>query len=140
MYLIDTNIFLELLLNRKEAKSCGELLEKVSEGEIKAVVSSFTIHAIEVFLGRKYNILQKFLQNIINSSGLIIYTTTIDEELEAIVMAEKVGLDFDDGIQYFIAKKLRVQAIISFDKHFDNTDLKRKEPREVLKEYGSGRI
>lgn len=47
-------------------------------------------------------------------------------------LASKVNLDFDDGLQYYYAKKLGVN-IISFDKDFDKTDLKRLEPRDVIK-------
>ena len=132
MYLIDTNIFLELLLDRKNAKQCEKFLEKVSKGEIKAVVSSFTLHAIEALLGKKHRITQLFVRNILNSKGLKVYSTTLEEELEASILAEKVGLDFDDGLQYFIAKKLQAKAIVSFDRHFDKTDLKRVTPKEVI--------
>ena len=132
MYLIDTNIFLELLLNGKNAKECEKFLEKVSKGEIKAIVSSFTLHAVEAFLGKNHKAIQLFVRNILNSEGLKVYSTTLEEELEASVIAEKIGLDFDDGLQYFIAKKLQVKAIVSFDRHFDKTDLKKVTPKQVI--------
>jgi len=41
-------------------------------------------------------------------------------------------LDFGDALQYFVAKKLSVEAIISYDKHFDDLDISRKEPKHFL--------
>ncbi len=48
--------------------------------------------------------------------------------MAASMLMDKVKLDFDDAIQYYIAKKFGVEAIISYDKHFDTVDIKRKEP------------
>ncbi len=47
-------------------------------------------------------------------------------------LAFKVGLDFDDGLHYYYAKKIGLK-LISFDKDFDKTDIKRLEPRDVLR-------
>ena len=37
----------------------------------------------------------------------------------------------DDSIEYSIALELNVEAIISFDKHFDNLKITRKEPKTL---------
>ena len=37
----------------------------------------------------------------------------------------------DDSIQYSIALELNVEAIISFDEHFDNLKIARKEPKTL---------
>ena len=50
-------------------------------------------------------------------------------ELESV--SKKYNLDFDDAYQYLVAKKHRL-GLISFNKDFDETDLKRKEPSEVI--------
>lgn len=52
--------------------------------------------------------------------------------MAAALMSEKIGLDFDDTLQYYMAKKLGVDAVVSFDEHFDNVDLQRVEPRDLL--------
>ncbi len=132
MYLLDTNIFLELLLGRKNAASCEKLLEKASMGEIKCVVTSFTVHAVEGVLSEKLGAIEIFLRNLSVSLGLTVIETTRDDELEVAIFAGKIGLDFDDALQYFVAKKLGAKAIISFDKHFDRTDLKRVTPDELI--------
>ncbi|MDW8034281.1 MAG: PIN domain-containing protein [Nitrososphaerota archaeon] len=131
MFLIDTNIFLELFLNREKAEECEKLLERVSKGDLEAIVTRFSIHAIEAILNNP-NYILVFLRNIENSLGLTTYDTTIDDEIAvSIVMGEK-KMDFDDALQYYVAKKLGAEAIVSFDKHFDNLDIPRKEPKEIL--------
>jgi len=44
---------------------------------------------------------------------------------------KKFGLDFDDAYQYTIAEKYNLQ-IISFDRDFDRTERKRKDPLDIL--------
>ncbi len=45
---------------------------------------------------------------------------------------EKTGLDYGDTLQYYVAKKTGAEAIVSYDKHFNNLDIPRREPREYL--------
>jgi len=57
MLLVDANIFLELFLGQKKADECQTFLNKISSGELEAVVSKFTIHAIEATLNNSAQIL-----------------------------------------------------------------------------------
>jgi predicted nucleic acid-binding protein len=52
LILLDTGVFLELLLGQKKAPECEELLASISEGKTEAVVTHFTAHAVEAVLGR----------------------------------------------------------------------------------------
>ena len=67
-----------------------------------------------------------------HSAGLSIYDTNASDEMAAALIAEKMGFDFDDTLQYYVAKKLDVDALVSFDKHFDKVDIRRLEPRDLL--------
>ena len=58
MYLIDTNIFLEILLNQEKSKLCKSFLDK-SVGYMN--ISDFTLHSIGVILF-KLNEDQAFLK------------------------------------------------------------------------------
>lgn len=132
MILLDTNIFLELLLDQKQATECESLLELVSTGRVEAAVTHFTIHAIEVALGSGKS-LDAFLRNLEHSAGLYVYDTSISEEIAVSLISKKIDRDFDDTIQYFVAKKLGAQAIVSFDEHFDGLDIPRTEPDDLLR-------
>ena len=56
----------------------------------------------------------------------------MDDEIAASMLMKKLKLDFDDSLQYYVAKKLGVKAIVSYDKHFDKTDIQRKEPSDFI--------
>ncbi len=133
MFLIDTNIFLELALDQEKAEDCASFLTAVSDGTVEAIVTHFTVHAVETSIG-KGNRLTEFLRNIESSHGLRVSDASISEEVSIAVLAEKVGkLDFEDAVQYFVAKKSDSSAIVSFDRHFDGLDLPRVTPGEALK-------
>ena len=103
-------------------------------GNLKVYVSSFSIHSIEVILSNfnKQKELKIFLSSIIDFEGLSVYSTNLEEELDAIEEMEH-GLDFDDALQSFITKKLKA-SIVSYDKHFDKIKgLKRLTPSDILK-------
>ncbi|MBI3841525.1 MAG: type II toxin-antitoxin system VapC family toxin [Thaumarchaeota archaeon] len=130
MILLDTNIFLELLLGQKRAGDCQDLLERVSKGEVEAVATHFSIHATEALIG-KGQLLSKFIRNIESSEGLYLYDTDLTEESSAALLTRQEQLDFDDALQYYVAKRLGADAIVSFDKHFDGLDVPRIEPGDV---------
>jgi len=131
MLLIDTNVFLELMLGRERADECERFLDKVSSGELEAAVSKFTVHAVEALLNDP-NLILAFLRNVQNSLGLSVYETSLDDEIATSMLMDKLKLDFDDALQYYIAKKLGAKAIVSYDKHFDRVDIQRKEPSAFL--------
>ncbi|MBO3831847.1 MAG: type II toxin-antitoxin system VapC family toxin [Candidatus Brockarchaeota archaeon] len=131
MLLVDTNIFLELFLGQEKAEECEKFLQKISDGELEAVVSKFTIHAVEAILNNPSLILA-FLRNVHGSLGLNVYETSLEDEMASSMLMDKIKLDFDDSLQYYVAKKLGVEAIVSYDKHFDALDVARREPAELL--------
>ena len=131
MLLVDTNIFLELFLGQERAEECQKFLEKISSGELEAVITGFTVHAVEAVLNDSELILL-FLRNLQNSIGLNVYETSLEDEMAVSMLMGEIGLDFDDTLQYYVARKLGVEAIVSFDRHFDQVDVKRKEPANFM--------
>ncbi|WP_054853323.1 PIN domain-containing protein [Vulcanisaeta distributa] len=131
MYLIDANIFLEVIYRRDKWTECYEFLNRVKKGDIRAYALHFTIYAISAILG-KPDLISKFLPEMSTWRGLVIIDSPVDEEAMAAELAFKVGLDFDDGLHYYYAKKMGLK-LISFDKDFDRTDIERLEPHGVLR-------
>ncbi|MDP3772224.1 MAG: PIN domain-containing protein [bacterium] len=131
--LIDTNIFLEFLLKQERKDESVRLMQKVEQGKLKAYITSFSLHSIEVILDRQQHIrlLQQFLSRVLHAQGLAVYQTTAEEEQRVVMLMRKIGLDFDDALQYFVAKKLNAR-LISFDRDFDRTDVQRLNPSDVL--------
>jgi len=133
MYLIDTNIFLEVLLSQKRKDECESFLTQVKSGKKIGVVTDFTVHSIIGIMGslNRLNELKTFLTSLTAYKGLRIYSATLADEVNAIEIALNQQLDMDDSIQYSTALALNVEAIISFDKHFDSLKIARKEPKAL---------
>ncbi|MEW6295625.1 MAG: PIN domain-containing protein [Candidatus Diapherotrites archaeon] len=133
MYIIDSNIFFEVLLKREHWSESKALLEKIYSKELKAAITSFSIHSIEIFMiyNKKFKEAIEFIKKL-SLFELIVYNTSFEDEIEAIKLVEKGILDFDDALQYVTAKKLKTKAIVSYNKHFDSTDLKRITPKELI--------
>ncbi|AEA13593.1 PilT protein domain protein [Thermoproteus uzoniensis 768-20] len=129
MYLIDANVFLELLYRRQRWRESYRFLERVRAGDVKAYVLQFALHGISAILG-KPELVKVFLAEISTWRGLDVIRSDVADEIRAAEEAVRVGLDFDDGIHYFYAKRLGL-TLVSFDKDFDKTDLKRLEPGEI---------
>ena len=129
--LIDTNVFLELLLKQGEAQNCLYFLEKVREGVIQAVVSTFTIDGILIGLERHHKnaeIMEKFLRSLLGHKGLKIYSPTMTDRTLAIAHMTS-GLDYEDALTLQCAISNNEKEIVSFDKDFDKIKfIKRIEP------------
>ncbi|WP_258870645.1 type II toxin-antitoxin system VapC family toxin [Pyrobaculum aerophilum] len=119
-----------MLYKRQKWVEPYRFLERVKSGNIRGYVLQFAVHGISAILARP-DLVEAFLSEIATWRGLEIVKSNMEEEIEAARAAAKVGLDFDDGLHYYYAKKLGV-PIVSFDKDFDKTDLKRLEPGEVV--------
>ena len=130
MYLLDANILLEVLYKRSRWRECFKLLNRVKRGEIQAYMLHFTLHGVSAILG-KPRLVSSLLSELASWQGLTIVDLSLEEELLAADLADKVGLDFDDGLQYYFAKKRRI-PIVSYDKDFDDTDIERVEPSQLL--------
>ncbi|MBI5373887.1 MAG: PIN domain-containing protein [Candidatus Schekmanbacteria bacterium] len=129
--LIDTNVFLEILLQQEKTEEARKLLSMVEKHEF--YVTDFSFHSIGVLLFRRsqHQIFRKFVNEMILEMGVTLMVPTL-EEMDAITnIAEEFKLDFDDAYQYACAKKYGL-TIVSFDSDFDRTRLGRKSPVEIL--------
>jgi len=134
--LVDTNIFLEVMLSRSKREECKKLLAMLRDGKAKGIVTDFTVHSIMVLMDRfkKLEELKTFLLSLMAHKGLYVYTTPVADEVNAVESAEESKLDVDDAIQYGTALSVNADAIISFDKHFDNLEVQRKEPAQIIED------
>lgn len=107
----------------------------IYEGKIRGIVTDFTVHSMLVLMGnfRKHNQLKTFLSSLTAYKELYVYNTSLTDEVKAVEEAQKSNLDIDDALQYKAALSINVNAIISYDKHFDGLKLPRKEPKELIK-------
>ena len=136
IYLVDTNIFLEVMLSQNRKEECKKFLSLLRNGRVKGIITDFTIHSIMVLMSnlKKLKELEAFLKSLTAYKGLSIYMTSLIDEIKAIELAEETGLDIDDAILYAVALSIEAYAILSFDKDFDNLKVPRKEPMQIIGE------
>jgi uncharacterized protein len=137
MYLVDTNIFLELLLCRANAQSVREFLIKTDPALIG--LSDFTLHSIGVFLFREnqYDLFIRFMADILGEGDIRILSLNSEDMAELPGTAKKFQIDFDDAYQYAVARKYKL-SLVSFDHDFDRTDIARVTPAELVTQVQIG--
>lgn len=130
MYLVDTNIFLETLLAQDRAAEVQSFLHSIDLNII--FMTDFSLYSIGITLFRlkKFALFISFLEDIV-VNGIDILSLDPEDLKTLDQSVQKFNLDFDDAYQYAVAEKYDLQ-LISFDKDFDRTERKRKEPAEVL--------
>jgi predicted nucleic acid-binding protein len=112
-YLVDTNIFLEILLNQDRKEDCKMFLEKNIK---KLFISDFSLHSIGVILFRnkKEKIFNMFVTDILQNIEILSLTKFKYSYLDDI--KKKYQLDFDDSYQLAIAQDHNLEiATMDFD-------------------------
>jgi hypothetical protein len=131
MFLLDTNIWLELLLEQEKADQVRRLFE--SYGAQQFALTDFSLHSLGVVLTRlgKHDLFLRFLSDTLEDSivQVIRLNTAGLEEVPAV--CHRFRLDFDDAYQYLCAKENNL-TLVSFDSDFDRTDHGRKTPAELI--------
>jgi len=130
-YLVDTNIWLERLLNQDKSEVVSEFLNIIPPAQL--FVSDFAIHSIGVILSRlnKTEILKVFLNDLfINGQIEQLALDTLDL-IDVADNIKKYNLDFDDSYQYTVAEKYGL-ILVTFDKDFLAVGLKKMTPQEII--------
>ncbi|MBI2138433.1 type II toxin-antitoxin system VapC family toxin [Candidatus Woesearchaeota archaeon] len=129
---VDANIFLEFALLGKESERCKAFLLKIKEGELLAMASDFIVYTCLLPIQwrlKSTDEMRKFIIFLYNLAGLQIYKPTTQNLFDAIAVAEKHSLDFDDALIVSCMKCNGISKLMSFDRHFDNIEgIERMEP------------
>lgn len=131
MYLIDTNIWLELLLAQEKEEEVRRFFQSVEAHLLS--ISDFSLYSIGIILTKlkKHDVFIDFISDTIEDSGVMRICLSHIDLKQVIQVQQRYQLDFDDGYQYIAAEKNNY-VIVSFDSDFDRTLLGRKTPGEVL--------
>lgn len=134
--LIDTNIIFSALLQQNDFENSRELLSIISKNKNKFSMTDFALYSLclELIKRKEILLLSDFLYQFIHSNTVKIEHLPANE-LISMINDQKIQLDFDDKLHYWLAKKYNLQ-LVSYDKHFDQTDLKRLTPAQALKKFG----
>lgn len=131
-YLLDTSVILELLLDQSSADSVQRFLMGAPKGSLH--ISEFALYSIGILLFRRkeQDVFLQAVNDLLVVGGVGLIRLDVKEMDEIAEISKRVGLDFDDAYQYTAAEKYKL-VLVSFDKHFDRTDIGRKTPEEILR-------
>ncbi|MFQ5603444.1 MAG: type II toxin-antitoxin system VapC family toxin [bacterium] len=116
MYLVDTNIFLEILLLQNRSQECKNFLSK-NTGELN--LTDFSLHSIGVILFRENQdkLFLKFVADILPKIQLISLPKSLYKNV--VQNRKKINLDFDDAYQYSVCKHYGFR-LTTMDQDFKN--------------------
>jgi len=129
--LVDTNLFIEVLLHQVSAGEARTFLENRKGHDL--FVTDFALHSIGLLLFRQkqHQVFRQFLQDMMGGVGIGMVSLTAREMDSLVGLAAKFNLDFDDAYQYSAAIRHGLK-IVSFDADFDRTTEGRLLPTDVL--------
>jgi len=115
MFLVDTNVFLEILLKQNKRKDCKKFLNN-NIGNLN--ITDLSLHSIGIILFRygKEEIFQKFVEDVISNTKLL--SLPVELYGEVVNVRKSLNLDFDDAYQYSIAKYHGLK-VVTMDKDFE---------------------
>ena len=115
MFLVDTNVFLEIVLRQDKKEDCKRFLDN-NIGNLN--ITDFSLHSIGVILFRygKEEIFQKFVEDILPNTKLL--SLPVELYGEVVNVRKSLNLDFDDAYQYSMAKYHGLK-VVTMDKDFE---------------------
>ncbi len=136
MYLVDTNVWLERLLDQERSEEVGQFLTEIAPDEL--AVSDFTLHSIGVILDRlaQRAVFPQFVDDLFLQGGVTLVSVPPESMRLLVLVMDRFNLDFDDAYQYVAAEESGL-VIVSFDHDFDRTDRGRQAPGEIVALGGS---
>ena len=105
MYLVDTNIWLERLLEQERADEVGAFLDVVPASELW--MTDFAFHSIGVIVTKlgKTEVLSAFVQDVLADGNARLIHLEPGDTGRIIAAITRFDLDFDDAYQYTAAEK-----------------------------------
>jgi predicted nucleic acid-binding protein len=132
MYLVDTNVWLERLLEQEKSEDVRRFLNVVPAEQL--FITDFSFHSIGVVLTRlnRSEALTQFVKDaFIDGAVNLVHLKPIDTQRIVDSMRE-FNLDFDDAYQYAAADQYGL-VIVSLDADFDHTEKGRRTPDTIDK-------
>lgn len=133
VYLLDSCILLEYLLDQDKADEVERLLLAASENPM--AVTEFSLYSIGINMLRQKlaDRFIEFVDDVLTAGQVRLLRLGLPDMAAIAEAARRFGFGFDDAYQYVAAEKHDL-TLVSFDADFDRTDRGRKTPAEVLEE------
>lgn len=129
-YLVDTNVWLERMLDQERSDDVGRFLSSTPSDRL--YITDFALHSIGLILTRlqQSDDFNRFVQDVLINGSVGLVRLTPSELAQMTSVINRYSLDFDDAYQYVAAKRYSLE-LVSFDADFDRTDLIRLTPSQA---------
>lgn len=130
MYLVDTNVWLERILDQAKSKEVGQFLNRTPTERL--FITDFAFHSIGIILTKLNHgdAFLVFVNDVLLDGNVTLARLDPDEMPDVVRVMSNFSLDFDDAYHYAVAEKYEL-AIVSFDRDFDRTRIGRKVPADI---------
>lgn len=130
-YLVDTNIWLERLLDQDKSDIVSKFLDTIPLDQI--FISDFALHSIGVIMSRlkRLDILDKFVNDLFFNGLIEQLVLDPHDFVDIISNIENYKLDFDDAYQLTVSQKYEM-TIVTFDKDFNIKGINKMTPDEII--------
>jgi len=135
-YLVDTNVWLERLLDQEKSEIVSQFLDSIPLDD--TFVSDFAIHSIGVILSRykKFSVFSEFLDDLFINGQIGQLSLNPNELIQVISNIQEFNLDFDDAYQLSVSQKYDL-VIVTFDKDFNAKGIRKNTPEEIIQQLGT---
>lgn len=129
--LVDTNIVIDLLAQRKEFyDEAAKLFSLSDKKEIHLTISSLTFANTNYILSKQRS--AKEAREILRKFKVLVEVINLDDKIIELALSDDKFTDFEDGLQYYSALENNVDIILTRNKKdFKNS----KIPVLTAKEY-----
>ncbi len=135
MYLVDTNVLLEVLLEQERADEAAAFLSRANLSRGKAPdlhLTDFSLYSLGIILHyRGRGEAFKRVVADLDAAQLQLIRLSFSQLTSLEETIARFRLDFDDAYQYAAAERYDL-TMVSFDADFDRTERGRKTPADVL--------
>jgi len=131
MYLLDTNVLLELLLEQEHSNDVERLFTVIPADQL--FITDFALYSVGIILFRRQrgSIFVRVVEDLLLEADVRLVRLNPADMRPVERVASRFQLDFDDAYQYVAAQEYGL-TLVSFDSDFDRTELGRKTPAEIL--------
>jgi len=128
---LDTNVFLDLLLKRELYNEALEILDGVANGRWSGYVLDITVLNIDYVAKKQMKNIEEFIQLLSDTFTIVGADNAIIEEALSLENS-----DFEDSVQYIVAKNLACDVIVTNDKNFvKNSEIEVLSSKRFLEKY-----
>jgi predicted nucleic acid-binding protein len=130
-FLLDSNIWLERLLEQEKSEEVGQLLATVPAHQLG--ISDFSLHSIGVILFKlkRAELFNRFITDLFSEGNVMLYRLSVNEHVTLLDVSSRYNLDFDDSYQYQLTKRNDLE-FVTFDSDFNRTDIMPLSPLTAL--------